>query len=523
MNPTINYQLSIIHYFLILLLFLFSYFLSMHTTRFAPSPTGKLHIGSVRTALFCYLLSKQSDGKYILRIEDTDQARSTTLFEENILDGFQRLGIDRDAGPEKEDEQGPYYQMKRLEIYNQYVQKLLDSGHAYYARESSEELDAMRDAANKQKKPFHYREISYSPEQIKQYQDEWRVPVIRFKVPVEESVTFDDRVKGETTFEMKQFGDFVIVKGDGIPTYHFAVVVDDILMGITDVIRGEDHLTNTAKHMVLFNAFGAEHPRFGHLPLLMNKSGKKMSKRDDPAEVWLVLVDQFRDEGFLPEAIINFIALMGWNPGTEREFFTLEELVKEFSMQRVQKSNAVYDFKRALWFNSEYIKKLSDENFITKVKDHLYLYGDEQRKEVCENIDQKYRLKLAPYIKVRIQTLKQFADHCMYFFYRPAWVDPSLVNREKMKIDDDLVHSFLPDCLELLEHLSEEQRTEETLKDELIDFIQAKELKNGQVLRPLRAILTWVEASPGAFEMLYVLWKEESLVRLKEYEGQIGK
>jgi len=175
--------------------------------------------------------------------------------------------------------------MERLELYNQYVQQLLESGAAYYAWETSEELDAMRDEMNKQKKPFRYRQIQYTEDQIAEFKAQERTPVIRFKVPVEESVTFDDWVKGETTFEMKQFGDFVIVKGDGIPTYHFAVVVDDINMKITDVIRGEDHLTNTAKHIVLFNAFGAELPRFGHLPLLMNKSGKKMSKRDDPAEV----------------------------------------------------------------------------------------------------------------------------------------------------------------------------------------------------------------------------------------------
>ena len=489
----------------------------MHITRFAPSPTGKLHIGSVRTALFCYLLSKQSGGKYILRIEDTDQARSTTLHEENIREGFQWMGIDRDAGPGKDGGEWPYYQMERLELYNQQVQTLLESGQAYYARETSEELDAMREEMNKQKKPFHYRQIEYTDDQLAEFKEEWRIPVVRFKVPVEESVTFDDWVKGETTFEMKQFGDFVIIKGDGIPTYHFAVVVDDIHMKITDVIRGEDHLTNTAKHIVLFNAFGADLPRFGHLPLLMNKTWRKMSKRDDPADVWLVLVDQFRDAGFLPEAIINFITLLGRNPGDDREFFSLEELVDAFSMQRVQKSNAVYDFKRALWFNSEYIKRLDDASFVQKVKDYLYIYGDEAWKEVCETIDETYRLRLAPYIKVRIQTLGQFREHCMYFFDRPAAVDHEMVNREKMKITEEIVQWFLPDCIDLLEHLTEAQRTEETIKEELIGFIQAKELKNGQVLWPLRAILTWVEASPGAFEMLYVLGKEESLVRLKEY------
>lgn len=242
-----------------------------------------------------------------------------------------------------------------------------------------------------------------------------------------------------------------------------------------------------------------------------------MSKRDDPADVWLVLVDQFRDEGFLPGAILNFIALLGRNPGTDREFFTLEELVEEFDMSRVQKSNAVYDYKRALWFNSEWIKRMPDEEFVTTIKDFLFLNGDEGRKEIIEQIDQDYRMKLAPYIKVRMQTLKQFKDHCKYFFTRPASVDPELVNKQKMKITDELVHGFLPDCIDVLEHLTDAQRTEEYIKEELVSFIQAKDLKNGQVLRPLRAILTNVQASPGAFEMMYVLGKEESLVRLKEY------
>lgn len=487
-------------------------------TRFAPSPTGSLHIWSVRTALFCYLLSaKQADGKYILRIEDTDQARSTKLFEDNILDWFRWLGLDRDAGPEKDDGHGPYYQMERLEIYNVYVQKLLDDGQAYYAWETSEELDAMRDEANKAKKPFNYRQLAYTEQQLANFKEEWRTPVIRFAVPIDRTVTFTDLVKEETSFQMKNFGDFVIVKWDGIPTYHFAVVIDDITMWITHVIRWEDHLTNTAKHIVLFEALGEQLPHFWHLPLMLNPSGKKMSKRDDPAEVGLVLVDQFRDEWFLPEALLNFCALLGWNPGTQKEIFTLDELIHEFDISRVQKSNAVYEYKRALWFNSEWITNLDDAVFVEKVKNYLFLYGNESWKEIIEWTHDPYWMKLAPYIKIRIQTLGQFREHCQYFFVRPANIDRAMVNREKMKVTDDLVMWYLPDCIHLLTHLTDEQWTEETIKEEIVSFIKAKELKNGQVLRPLRAILTWVEASPGAFEMLVVLWKEESLVRLKEY------
>ncbi len=490
----------------------------MIVTRFAPSPTWRLHVGSVRTALYSYLLAnQQKDGIYILRIEDTDVARSTKLFEKNMIDMFRRLWLDRHKGVEKNDDGGPYHQMARLEIYNQYLQKLLDAWQAYYARESTEELDAMRAEAEARKQPFRYRQKEYTPEQLAAFKEEGRKPVVRFKVQTDRKVSFTDLVKGETTFDMREFDDFVIVKSDGIPTYHFAVVVDDITMNITHVIRAEEHFTNTPKHILLFETFGAQHPQFGHLPLLLNPQGKKMSKRDDPALVGMTLVDDYQAGWFLPEAILNFVSLLWRNPWTEQEIFTLDELVKTFSMERVHKANAVYDFKRALWFNGEWIKKLSDEEFIQRTKDYLYLYGDEERKEIVENTEPAYRNKLAPYIKVRIQTLGQFRDYCKYFFIRLDAKD-EVVLSEKMWVTKELLSAIMPEVIELLERLSDEQWTEETIKEELISYIAAKSLKNGQLLRPLRAILTWVEASPGAFEMLYVLGKEESLVRLKEYK-----
>lgn len=489
-----------------------------YTTRFAPSPTWNLHIWWVRTALYCWLLAKQSNGTYKLRIEDTDLARSTKIFEKDILDSFQWFGLDWDAGPGKDDGKGPYYQMERLELYNKYVQELLESWKAYYAWESSEELEVLREIANKAKKPFHFREPMYTPAQIEQYKAEGRKPSIRFKVPEDQEVTFMDGVKWATTFAMKQFGDFVIVKSDGVPTYYLANVVDDHLQDINYVIRGEEHLSNTPKQIVLYNALGFELPQFAHLPLMLNPWGKKMSKRD--TDIGLILVHQFREAWFLPEAIINFISMLGWNPGTEQEFFTIDELVEQFSMERVQKSNAVYDFKRALWYNSEYLKRMDDEKFVNAVKTYLFLYGDEHWKGIIEWSSDEYWMRFAPYIKARIQTLEQFKDHCDYFFERKS-VDPDMVNREKMKIDDGIVYGFLHECAHMLENLSDEQRTEETLKEQFVDFIAAKGLKNGQVLWPLRVILTGVEASPGAFEMLYVLGKEESLVRIKEYLSEL--
>ena len=462
-------------------------------------------------------MAKKSGGKFLLRIEDTDQARSTKLYEDGILDSMRRCGLDRDAGPEKEDDHGPYFQMQRLDIYNRYLQDLLSSGKAYYAWETSEELDAMREVANAAKKPFRYRKRAYTDEQLATYQAEWRKPVIRLEIDTNKVVEFTDMIKGDTIFKMAEFGDLVIVKWDGIPTYHFAVVVDDIEMNVTHVVRGEDHFTNTAKHICIYEAIGhTKLPTFAHLPLMLNPfTGKKLSKRD--TEVWLTLVPHFRDAWFLPEAVMNFIALVWRNPGTEQEIFSLDELIAEFDISRVQKSNAKYDFKRALWFNSEYIKALSDQEFVQKTKDYLYIYGDEQRKEIVENSDDAYRLSFAADVKMRTQTLAQFRDHGKYLFLRPAAIDEEMVCREKMKITPELVAWFLSDLIHTLEHITDSQRDRDFLKEELIGFIKAKELKNGQVLRPIRAILTGVEASPGAFEMLDILGKEESIVRLKEY------
>jgi len=489
-------------------------------TRFAPSPTGHLHIGSVRTALYCWLLAKQHNWVYKLRIEDTDQARSTKLFEDSMIDSFRWIGLDWDVGPDKDDGKGPYYQMPRLEIYNKYIQQLIDQGQAYYAWETSEEIEAMRNAAYAAKKPFNYRQMEYTDAQLAQFKEENRKPVVRFKLDESVVVTFVDGVKGETTFALKEFGDFVIQKSDGIPTYYLANVVDDALQDVTYVIRGEEHLSNTPKQIALYDALWFEKPQFAHLPLMLNKSGKKMSKRDTDAG--LILVHQFRDAGFLPEAILNFVALLGWNPGTEQEFFTLDQLIESFSMDRVQKANAVYDFKRGLWFNSEYLSRMDDADFVKKLKDYLFLNGNEEWKSIIEESDEAYWMTFAAYIKVRIQTFEQFKDHCQYFFLRKP-CDPAMVNREKMWIDDELVHGWIHDCMHMLEGLSDEQWTLETIKEQLVDFIAAKGLKNGQVLWPIRCILTSAEASPGAFEMLVVLGKEESLVRMKDYHNDLAK
>lgn len=310
------------------------------------------------------------------------------------------------------------------------------------------------------------------------------------KLP-EKVITFVDEVKGEVSFNTKEFADFVILKADGVPTYYLANVIDDALQQVNYVIRGEEHLSNTPKQIVIYEALGFVPPKFAHLPLIMNPNGKKMSKRD--TNIGCILVYQFREAGFLPQAILNFIALVGRNPGTNQDVFTLDGLVEAFSMDRVQRANAVYDFQRALRFNGEYIKAMSDEAFVDAVQTYLKEYGGEVWKEILEvsasSGDYAYWLQIAPYIKVRLQTLAQFRDHCTYFFVTPS-VSDDLVYREKMQVTKEMLCEHLQGSIAALEALAADAWGEDAIKELIMAYIQSHGLKNGQILRPLRAILT---------------------------------
>ena len=497
----------------------------MIKTRIAPSPTGNLHLGTARSALYNYLYSKQTGWKFLLRIEDTDTARSTKFFEEDIIQGLRWLGMDYDIWPYKEDELGPYYQMQRMNIYNTYIEKLISEWKAYYAWDSSEELEEMREKAAKSKKPFVYRveddnsSIHFHKEkvcdndQVEEFKKEWRTPVIRFKVS-NKTVNYTDLIKWELSFDMSQFADFVILKWDGVPTFYLVNVVDDYLMWISHILRWEDHIPNTPKQILIYEALDMDMPEFGHLPMLLNANKSKMSKRDTENE--LVTVSRFKEEWFLPQALINFISLLGWHPSSDKENFTIDELVQEFSIDRIQVSNAIYDYQRALWFNSDFIKKMSDEDFVDAIIPYLKEYGDQDWKEILSITEKSYWYKLAPYIKIRIQTLWQFRDNAKYFFKTQMPTD-DIIFSEKMKVTAQLVSDILPKIYNILYSIDEDNRNEETIKDCLINFIKDNWYKNWQILWPIRSVLTWVQASPWAFEMLYVLGKEESLNRIKSY------
>ncbi len=346
--------------------------------RFAPSPTGYLHVGGARTALFNWLIARRSGGAFVLRIEDTDQARNVDDSVKKILADMRWLGLTWDEGPEAGGANEPYYQSRRLPLYQEHLQRLLAAGDAYYGLESPEELSALREAANTQKRTYKYRRPNPVPTiaEGEAARAAGRSVVVRFRMP-ERDITVADDILGHVTIAADQHEDFVLQKSDGFPTYHFACVVDDALMGITHVLRGQEHLMNTPKHVALQRALGFPTPRYAHLPVIANMDGSKMSKRDKekalakgqrPPEIE---VHDFRAAGYLPEALINFIALLGWSAGDDREVYTLEELVQAFAIERVGKTNARFDREKLAAFNTAWVARVSPARLLAAFKDYL--------------------------------------------------------------------------------------------------------------------------------------------------------
>ncbi|MDY2905408.1 MAG: glutamate--tRNA ligase, partial [Caecibacter massiliensis] len=336
--------------------------------RFAPSPTGPFHIGGARSALFNYLEAKHTGGTFVVRIEDTDQKRSTRESEENIKEALRWLGINWDEGIDVGGPDGPYRQMERLDIYKKYTDKLLAEGKAYYCFCTPEELEAEKEAQlAKGETPVYSGKCSHlSPEQVQQYLKEGRSYVIRVKTPKNETLEFDDLVRGHVAFDSNKVGDFVIVKSDGIPVYNYCVVMDDALMHITHVIRAEEHLSNTPRQLVLYKALGFPVPTFAHVSLILGKDKKKMSKRHGATSV-----QQYRDLGYLPQAIDNFLALLGWTPDSDQEIFSMEELCQQFSLDRVAKNPAVFDIEKLNWINFHYMKELDEDQLLEICLPHL--------------------------------------------------------------------------------------------------------------------------------------------------------
>ena len=337
--------------------------------RFAPSPTGYLHVGGARTALFNWLLARRLGGTFILRIEDTDTDRNVAGADAKIFDDLRWLGLAWDEGPEVGGPHVPYYQSQRLDLYREHVRRLLDEGKAYYAFETADELDAMRKRAEADKRAFHYPRPAAPPTEAdaERARAQGRPVVVRFRMPAE-AITVRDQIMGDVTIAAEELDDFIILKADGVPTYHMANVVDDSLMGVTHVLRGQEFLAQTPRHIALQRAFGYHTPAYAHLPLIMDMKGRKLSKRDGDVEV-----HSFRRHGYLPETMINFIALLGWSPGEDREKMTLQEMVGLFSVDRIGRTNARFDREKLLAFNTDAVAAASPERLLAAFKDYVAL------------------------------------------------------------------------------------------------------------------------------------------------------
>ncbi|WP_096202173.1 glutamate--tRNA ligase [Bacillus sp. FJAT-45350] len=359
--------------------------------RFAPSPTGHLHIGGARSALFNYLFARNQGGKFILRIEDTDQARNVETAQEKLMDSMKWLGFNWDESTDIGGEYGPYSCMERLEIYKEYLQQLIDSGKAYYCYMTESELEAEREAqmARGETPKYSGRDRNLTEEQRKEYEAKGLKPVVRFLVEEGQNVVIDDAVRGTVTFETDGIGDFVIARKDGIPMYNFAVVVDDHLMKISHVIRGEEHLSNTPRQALLYKAFGWDVPKFAHASLILNPDRQKMSKRDESI---IQFVEQYKDLGYMPEAIVNFLALLGWSPVGEEEIFSLQQLEEQFNLERVAKAPAVFDTEKLAWMNNQYIKEADLDIVVNLALPHLVKAGklpedmNEEQKEWAKKL-----------------------------------------------------------------------------------------------------------------------------------------
>ena len=467
----------------------------MFRTRFAPSPTGYMHIGNLRTALYAYLIAKKAQGKFILRIEDTDQTRNVPEAVSAIYRGLALAGITYDEGPDKDGGFGPYVQSERLPVYKEYAQQLLAGGHAYYCFCGKEDKPAL-EASNERVEGYRDPCRNLTEAEIAARFASGIVPVVRQRIPLEGSGSFTDHVYGQITIENKQLDDQVLLKSDGFPTYNFANVVDDHLMQISHVIRGQEYLSSTPKYNLLYQAFGWQHPEYIHLPHIIREDGAKMSKRKgDPSFEDLVRM------GFLPQAIVNYVALLGWNPGDEREFFLMDDLIDAFDMDRINKANAAFSLEKLRWLNGEHIRSLSPEAFH---KIALPCYPRELAELDLEKISQL--------IQVRTETLTDIPGLVGFLANLPEY-SAELFANQKSKSTLETSRLVLENALPLLENL--ETWSNESLFELLKTFSQEQGLKVGTVMWPIRTALSGQETSPGgATELAALLGKPESLRRL---------
>ena len=493
--------------------------------RFAPSPTGPLHMGGVRTALFNYLFARKNNGTFILRIEDTDQTRYVEGAEDYIIESLKWCGIKIDEGIEEGGPYGPYRQSDRKEIYKEFAKKLVESGNAYYAFDTPEELEAMRERLKEEKNSVQQynavtresmkNSLTLSEEETNKLIDSGEPFVIRFKMPNDEEVVAEDIVRGTVKVNSNQLDDKVLFKSDGMPTYHLANVVDDHLMKISHVIRGEEWLPSLPLHVLLYKAFGWQEtmPEFAHLPLLLKPSGKgKLSKRDGDALGFPVFPLEwtdpnsgevsrgYREDGYFPEAFVNMLALLGWNPGTEQEIMNMQDLIFAFDLYKVHKAGAKFDHEKAKWFNHKYLIGTADEKLERLYQPILKSKGIKA--------DDTLVLKVIKLIKERVNFVTEFWDQSYFFFQAPTEYDQKVIQKQ-WKEETPGILSGLKKQFEALEEF-DLLSLEKTVQD----YLEGKEFGMGKVMNPLRLLLVGTSIGPGVLEIAELIGKEETLKRI---------
>ena len=469
--------------------------------RFAPSPTGFLHVGGLRTALYNYLFARRNGGKFVLRVEDTDQARRVEGAVENLISTLGWAGVLYDEGPDRDGAHGPYVQSQRLDIYHRHAAELVEKGKAYHCFCTSERLEEVRQRQTAAKERASYDRLcrDLAKDEVERRLKAGEKNVIRMKIPLIGELTFNDLIRGDVSIAYEVLDDQVLLKSDGFPTYHLAVVVDDHLMEISHVIRGEEWLPSTPKHVLLYQFFGWELPKFAHLPLLLNPDKSKLSKRQGD-----VAVEDYRAKGYLKEAIVNFIAFLGWNPGDEREIFLMDDLVKEFSLERVGKSGAVFNVEKLDWLNFQHLRKKSDAEVLGLVRE--YLAGSAF---AGKELSDEYLLTVIASMRDRASFVKDFVEKCPYFYQAPDQYDPDVVKKR-----------WKPETREQLKALAEKFSAlpspgKEDYESALHQTSDGLGIKHSELIHPLRLAVSGVGAGPGLFDILIILGKEETLRRIQ--------
>ena len=470
-------------------------------TRFAPSPTGRMHVGNLRTALYAYLIAKHAGGDFILRIEDTDQERYMEGAVDIIYKTLAEAGLAHDEGPDKDGGVGPYVQSERQAagIYLEYAKKLIEKGEAYYCFCDKERLESLKtEVAGKEIVMYDKHCLSLSKEEVEAKLAAGVPYVIRQNNPTTGTTTFHDEIYGDITVDNSELDDMILIKSDGYPTYNFANVVDDHLMGITHVVRGNEYLSSSPKYNRLYDAFGWEVPVYVHCPLITNEEHKKLSKRSGHSSY-----EDLIEQGFISEAVVNYVALLGWSPESNREIFSLEEMVKEFDYHRMSKSPAVFDMTKLKWMNGEYMKAMDFEKFYERAEGYI-------RQVIKKDLDLR---KIAAMVKTRIEIFPDIADHIDFFEELPEY-DVSMYTHKKMKTDSAKSLTVLQETLPILE--AQEDFSNDALYASLSQYVTEKGYKTGFVMWPLRTAVSGKQMTPaGATEIMEVLGKEETLRRIR--------